>query len=180
MYRIVYTRSNLALYTLLSYVKPLIEIPASTTMNLSVNTPQSPHPLHVSALLVLVFYWWWLNSLTLCVCVFVCLWSWYLSRVPLWGDPGQTPVPPLCLHWQYQVHPPGMVSVVWLCPPVWQLFVVIVTLQLPLILKMQDWIIYCHINRADWNWSLPAHPASTHEKPANTLSKYIIVYEAHK
>lgn len=45
------------------------------------------------------------NSHVLCVC------SGYLSRVPLWGDPRQTPLPPLCLHWQYQVYPPGMVSV---------------------------------------------------------------------
>lgn len=42
--------------------------------------------------------------------VFVCPpYSGHLSGVSLRGDPGQAALPPLCLHWQHQVYPPGMV-----------------------------------------------------------------------
>lgn len=56
------------------------------------------------ALFLLKWWWWWNNTSLFCVC------SWYLPCVSLWGDTRQTFVPPMCLHWQYQIYPPGMVG----------------------------------------------------------------------
>lgn len=42
--------------------------------------------------------------------VTVCpLYSGHLSGMSFRGDHGQATLPPLCLHWQHQVYPPGMV-----------------------------------------------------------------------
>lgn len=43
---------------------------------------------------------------------FVYVYSGYLSCVPVWGDPWQTPVSPLCLHWQHQIYSSGVVSTI--------------------------------------------------------------------
>lgn len=43
---------------------------------------------------------------------FVYVYSGYLSCVPVWGDPRQAPVPPLCLHWQHQIYSSGVVSTI--------------------------------------------------------------------
>lgn len=49
-------------------------------------------------------------SLAMQILITVCLlYSRYLPGMSVRGDPGQAPLPPLCLHRQHQVHPSGMV-----------------------------------------------------------------------
>lgn len=95
----------------------------------------------------------------LCVCACAC--SGYLSCVPLWGDPRQTLVPPLCLHREHQVHPPGMVSVF--------VFSAVVPVTLMLVGKM----LYGKENFVDWNLYVSQYCAGL---PTQALAWQVMSY----
>lgn len=57
-----------------------------------------------------------MKSMVCGVNVIVCqLHSGHLPGMSVGGDPGQTTLPPLCLHWQYQVYSSGMVCSCFSC-----------------------------------------------------------------